>query len=322
MQTRFYTVRYSFPLKWKVFMLAMATFSLVFFVSSTFRRSLIQLIPSQKVIVELSSSKIDGVSSPLHFLFNDEKLHALTKNNIIEFPSCETVFKSSELRGALQGKKSSALSCGLWHENKLYIGDWKGRLYWKNLEQWHSLELGAAKINDIAYFDGLFYVSTLNGLCEVDLTKKNSARVKLLGNKEVQNFVEHDGALYTSTENKIYIKKLGEVWRLAFTTSSKINQLIVQDSKLIMATQSGLFNQDKLLGLEGMNVTKIRGAFATDGVSLFHQHLGKWYSSVVSTEKDRIQDLIQEKDELLLLIYGKGLVKVSWRNLYSLESAP
>lgn len=335
MKAKFYTVKFQFPLLWKLFLATGISLSFAIMTLPKLRKAIYTAFPIKLVAVHFNSVKEkDAGTSLVNMLEStDGSIYAIDKYNI-------TKFTGSTVEKELSRKQFLAISNGKYQplksfaeiDNILYAGDWYGGFYSKQSGKWKKVFQAAERHRILGIFKDKdnYYLISSKGIFVLSLQFKLIK--KELENEYVKEPIIIQDQLYILTRKHTY--QLKDKQFVPIYTSTKelsISKLAKCNGELLLLTKKGAMYLEK----DGSLTPKFLfehyiDDYTTDGKfevvtvykhGIFIRKNGSDWIQFPSPGKSKARSsgLIIKNDTLWAAYYTSGLFRIDFKRLLELE---
>ena len=251
MSKKFYTVRFQFPILWKLFFIIVIGILVLTFGFPGFRKAVYKLVPFKTAAVLLNSERIYDKSRSVCDVFTGDsgELYLLYKNKLLKKDAeGNKILLDSKRVSGLTGKYSS-LKFGTVIDGNIIIGDWYGGVYRLSNDKWkrvYSVQEKKTYSTGLLKKDKHYYLFTSKGVHKLD------AGFKLV-DKQLEGEVIEDASyfnksIYIRTRNGLY-RLTSENWErvLEIYKDSRVFGLDSNSENLILFSREGLIYLNKNL---------------------------------------------------------------------------
>lgn len=336
MKAKFYTVKFQFPLLWKIFLASGISLTYCILTMSNLRKSIYQAVPFKLAAVHLNSFKEKDVSRSAVDLLQsqDGTIYSVDKYKITKYSgirSEEELSKERYLR--ICNGKYQALNICEEYNGALYAGDWYGGFHTNQSGQWKKVfqaDEKKARILGIHKKNDHFYLTSSKGLLVLN------SQFKLISHELKEEYI-YDSKV---VNHKLYILTAKQVLLLenekmtpvhSRTKNVRASKLSQSYGDLVLLTDKGVMFLEKDGSLSpGFLPEYSITDYTTDGnfeaATVYKQGIfirksgGEWiqFPSPAKT-KARSSDLLIKDGVLWAAFYSSGLYRIDIKRLLELE---
>lgn len=335
--SNFYTVKFQFPLAWKVFLAT--SISLIFAIASmpNLRKAIYQVAPVKTLAIILNSSTDKEYGTSVVDLLESENssIYSLDKYKIVKFSQgvVTEAMTRDQLRSVSGGRMQSMNSLSEI-DQKLFIGTWNGAIISNVGGNWQKVYQAKEKVIISGVFKHADHYYALSSKGVFVLNEEFKLIKRLLKEEYIEEHIICAGKVYILSRKKLLQFKNKE-WVTLHNNDRElyISKIATVNNSLALLTSKGLRTIDDKGQISNAELTEYSiDNFAANSnfqavyvykKGLFLRKFGEeWvHFPPPGKNKSRCSSMIIKDGTLWASFYGSGLYQINFKRLLELENS-